>query len=367
MNPFPALDPIPVPAPIWLLKTLHIVTMSLHFVAVQMLLGGLIVAICLHLLLRHSESRTAAAAIARRLPIVMTYVINFGVPPLLFAQVLYGVALYTSSVLIGAWWIAVIPLLMACYWLLYQFQRSWLHDRPGWWFGLGALVLAGAIAQIYSANMTLMLRPEVWQSMYANSNAGVHLPTGDPTMPWRLLTMFAGALLTAGLWMIWLSSRSTFEASEARFLSSTGGRLVAVMAVVEAAVVTRLAGVQPDTVKRALESDVFAQSSSYVWAAMLVVILAVGLWGGFSRTRMAILPWVAVAAVVVRTGAMTLYRDVIRDQTLLSKGYDVWQRNVATNWSVVVFFLVLFVAGLGTVGWLISVVAKAKRVMEKTA
>jgi hypothetical protein len=47
---------------------------------------------------------------ARRLPIVMTYVINLGVPPLLFTQVLYGQALYTSSVLIGLWLISVIAI-----------------------------------------------------------------------------------------------------------------------------------------------------------------------------------------------------------------------------------------------------------------
>jgi hypothetical protein len=61
---------------------------------------------------------------------------------------------------------------------------------------------------------------------------------------------------------------------------------------------------------------------------------------------------------------MTVYRDGIRDLTLLSKGYDVWNRTVVTNWSVVGIFLVLFVVGLGVVGWLISVVARAERVME---
>jgi len=35
-----------------------------------------------------------------------------------------------------------------------------------------------------------------------------------------------------------------------------------------------------------------------------------------------------------------------------------------TNWSVVGLFLVLFVAGLGVIGWLVSVVARAKKVME---
>ena len=49
MPPFPAVDPIPLPAPIWLFKLLHIVTLSLHFLAVQMLLGGLLLAVLLSL------------------------------------------------------------------------------------------------------------------------------------------------------------------------------------------------------------------------------------------------------------------------------------------------------------------------------
>jgi hypothetical protein len=40
---------------------------------------------------------------------------------------------------------------------------------------------------------------------------------------------------------------------------------------------------------------------------------------------------------------------------------------VVTNWSVVGLFLALFVAGLGVVGWLISVVARAQKPMEGAA
>jgi hypothetical protein len=49
MQLYPAVDPIPLPAPIWLLKLLHIVTLALHFVAVEMLLGGLLLAVLLSL------------------------------------------------------------------------------------------------------------------------------------------------------------------------------------------------------------------------------------------------------------------------------------------------------------------------------
>ena len=367
MSPFPTVDPIPVPAPIWLLKALHIVTMSLHFVAVQMLLGGLIVAILFHVLSRKGEYQTAAAAIARRLPIVMTYVINLGVPPLLFAQVLYGRALYTSSVLIGAWWIAVIPLLAIAYYQLYHFSNRLDQGQRGWYFGVGSLLLVSTIAKIYTSNMTLMLRPEAWAGMYQYSPAGAFLPTGDPTMPWRLLTMFCGAFLIAGLWMLWLSGRSTFEEPAARLLATVGGRLAAVMAIVELFVVQQLSASQPSNIRQVMGADGMAQGAAYGWEAMVAAALMVGILGGFNLMNRRLLAWGALLVAVVRTASMTVYRDVLRDQTLLSKGFDVWQRTIVTNWGVVVLFLVVFVAGLAALGWLISVVARATRVMEKTA
>jgi Ni/Fe-hydrogenase subunit HybB-like protein len=40
---------------------------------------------------------------------------------------------------------------------------------------------------------------------------------------------------------------------------------------------------------------------------------------------------------------------------------------VVTNWGVVILFLVLFVAGLGGAGWLISVVVRSRKTMEGVA
>ena len=209
MVQFPVVDPIPLPAPVWLMKLLHIVTLSLHFVAVEVLLGGLLLAVLLSLFGRSDESRVTARAIARRLTVVMTFVINLGVPPLLFAQVLYGRALYTSSVLIGLYWIAIIFLLMATYWLLYRFSARLEEGKSAWWAGLLAWLLAGSIARILSTNMTLMLRPEAWKQMYAGSAMGSYLPTGDPTTGARWLMMMAGGLFLGGLWLLYLSARST--------------------------------------------------------------------------------------------------------------------------------------------------------------
>jgi hypothetical protein len=370
MPSFPAVDPIPLPAPIWLFKLLHIVTLSLHFVAVEMLLGGLLLAVLLSLFRNSPASLVTARALARRLTVVMTYVINLGVPPLLFAQVLYGRALYTSSVLIGVYWISIIGILTLTYWLLYQFNARLEAAKSAWAVGLSAWVLAGFIARLLSSNMTLMLRPEVWQQMYSASGAGVYLPTGDPTLTPRWLLMLAGGLFIAGLWMVYLSGRSTFTAEEKRFMAGLGGKIAAIFGLVYLLAGLWAATVQPEAVKAGLVNHTlyrFAGFAGYGWLALVVIAVLVGGIAGFAKISANWLAWTGALLALLIEIAFTVYRDGVRDLTLLSKGFDVWDRVVVTNWSVVGLFLVLFIGSLGVVGWLVSVVARAQKPMEGAA
>jgi hypothetical protein len=367
MNGFPNVDPIPLPAPIWLFKLLHIVTLSLHFVAMEVLVGGLLIAVLLNLLGNSLSAATAASAIARRLTIVMTYVINLGVPPLLFAQVLYGRAIYTSSVMIGARWIAVIPALILAYWLLYRFAAAVEAGRKGWWIGLIAWGIIGAIAHVYSTNMTLMLRPEVWQTMYSASSSGTHLPIGDPTTIPRFLFILISGFVAAGLWLIYLGGRKSFSETDGKFLSALGGRIAAAAAIAQIAGAFAVYGTQPAIVQAGLNDHALYKIAGLGWLALTAVVLLFAAYAAFAKPTSALISWVAVLIGFLPIALMTLYRDGIRDLTLLNKGYDVWARVVVTNWSVVGFFLVVFVAGLATVGWLISVVARATRVMESAA
>jgi len=99
----------------------------------------------------------------------------------------------------------------------------------------------------------------------------------------------------------------------------------------------------------------------------VVVAVVVGAIAGFGKISAGWLGWTGVLVGVLVEIMLTVYRDGVRDVTLLSKGYDVWDRAVVTNWNVVGLFLVLFVAGLGVIGWLVSVVARAQKTMEGAA
>jgi hypothetical protein len=221
--------------------------------------------------------------------------------------------------------------------------------------------------------MTLMLRPEVWRQMHSASAMGAYLPTGDPTLTPRWLLMMAGGLFMGGLWIVYLAGRSTFTAEEKTFVAGLGGKIAAGFGVVYLAAGVWAARVQPEAVKAGLAGHSgyplykLAGFAGYGWLALVAAAVLLGAVAGLGKIAAGWLGWVGALVAVLVEITLVVYRDGVRDLTLLSKGYDVWDRVVVTNWSVVGLFLVLFVGGLGVVGWLVSVVARAQKVMEGAA
>jgi len=112
-------------------------------------------------------------------------------------------------------------------------------------------------------------------------------------------------------------------------------------------------------VKAQLTSQSLYLFTGYGWIAITAVLIALSAIA-IARKPSLLLSWGGAVGVLLSMLTMVIYRDGIRDITLLIKGFDVWERNVVTNWSVVAIFLVLFVVGLGIIGWLLSVVMRSK-------
>ncbi len=194
-------DPLPLPAPGWLLWALLMLTFFLHMLAMNWVLGGSIISAVTRISRNAcAESDWLIRLITRSMPAAVAATITLGVAPLLFAQVLYGRVLFTSSILMGWFWLSVIPLLIVAYYAVYAL--SFRADRLGglevplsWLSALCFLV----IGFLYSNNMTLMLRPDTFVARYLADGGGVHLNLDDPTLAPRYLHMLLGALATSGL------------------------------------------------------------------------------------------------------------------------------------------------------------------------
>jgi hypothetical protein len=298
----------------------------------------------------------------------MTYVINLGVPPLLFAQVLYGRAIYTSSILIGTWWISVIVLLLIGYTLIYVMASRAKRGKRWGIVGLVALLIVAKIAFIYSSNMTLMIRPGVWVRMYHDDALGLHLNSGDPTVLPRWLFMFLGGLTAGGVGLMFLGLKRGLGAETSEFLRRWGARLASPGIIAQAGAACWVIAVQPSGLRTALGQNTFYLVCTLSWLA-LGAGLAIVSFLGQAKAEASDWRWPAAAGVLLflEVAVMAVIRGGIRDLTLTARGFDVWDRQVAANWVVVSAFFVIFVIGLAAVVWLGSVVARAEGVEEKYA
>lgn len=352
------------------MKLLSLLTLGLHFAAVMILVGSLL------LVLWHGfqgrlgtnpDAKNAAYTLAKRHPVIMTYVINLGVPPLLFLQVLYGQQIYSSSVLIGMLWISVIGLLMAAYWLLYRSISQMEKGGTGLLATLVAFLLVMVIGKIYAMNMTLMLRPEVWKSMYANSPRGLQMVTGDSSVMPRFMFVMAGGPLLGGLWACLLSNMVYLSTGVREKLRKSGGQLAVLGAAGMVGSGFMVMSQQPEAVRQAISQSPFYNISLIACLATIALAGVLGALQGFGKGTNTLLSTVGLIVGFLAGASAGIVRDGIRDFTLKGKGFDVYDVQVYPNWSVLIAFFLLFVIMLGIVYWLFQVMRSATPPKEEIA
>jgi len=218
MNPIvPSPDPLPLPAPAPLIALLLHLTLLVHFLFMNGLLGGAALIVLSRWRSRGPGDHHARLAreVSRLLPTLFAGTVTFGVAPLLFMQALYGHFFYTSSIAIARPWFAVIPLLLLAYYGAYlNAMRGAGRDRggrPGLARTLAApavLLLTAAIAFIYTNNLSLMLRPDRWTTAILADPGGGGWNLGEPTLWPRYLHMILGAIAVGGMLLaVWGRSR----------------------------------------------------------------------------------------------------------------------------------------------------------------
>ncbi len=203
----PDFQPVPFPAPLWLLKTLLVLGFYLHAIPMNVAWGGALIA-GLYLLFGKGRPENYATRIghslALGLPFFVSLAITQGIVPLLFLQLVYGPLYYTSSILMGTPWILLLVLLLTGYYGLYLYKlKSKKLGGFGAWLLIGVSLLFALIGFLFSNNMTLMLHPETWPAVVSSAGigrgVGTFLNTADPTLLSRYLHIMLAAIAVAGL------------------------------------------------------------------------------------------------------------------------------------------------------------------------
>ncbi len=344
--PIPLPDPLPLPMPPAALKALLLVTFTLHLMAVNVGVGGSLIA-AVHALRGKPEDRDLVRRLAPLLPAAVTFAITLGVAPLLFVQLTYGPFFYTASVLMAVPWLGLVFMLMAGYALLYRFVGSAASEKLHAVTGIaGALLLLGVGLMLVNVT-TLSLRPDLWASHAAASPHGLRLNTADTTLWPRYLHMVAGIAAVAGLllagWGGWRDHAYARQAGLRWFIGATAS---------QAAWGTWLLVAQPASVFDLL-MNANTTPGLTMWVSIACGALALLMAIPASQTGApARAVWPPLGLAMASVLGMILLRDQARDASLAAFGFHPGALPHKTDWlSLGVFGLTL--VGLVALLWVI--------------
>jgi hypothetical protein len=353
----PDFDPIPLPAPVWLLKLLLHATFIMHIIPMNVVLGGGFLTVALVWYGRakqRADISRLAADTAKTIPAAAAATITLGVPPLLFLQVLYGPLFYTSAVLIAWPWLMVVGMLIVGYYSYYFFTLY--KDGEGRllvWPGLIAAFFYLGISFMYSNVMKLMIQPERFGPMFAEKAGGLMLHFGDPAFWPRWLHFFVGAVAVSGvlIMVIGLVFRRK-EPDYGNLAIRIGGLTFVITTLVQMTVgVWHLLALRREVMLAFLGGD--STATAYLVVAIVTALVAMLLIlraaKGKSPLGMTISGGVFLLVTIV---LMVLMRSFVRTAYLGEK-YIVTARDVAPNWFVVGIFFMLLAGGLAIVGWML--------------
>ena len=348
MNPvIPQPVPVPLPAPPGLLEFLLVFTFILHLLAMNFLLGGVIIlAVSSFLGRRDTRHQELSRRVSRLLPPVTAFTITLGVAPLLFLQLVYGQFFYTSSVLMAWYWLAVVFLLLLGYYGVYWYQ--WQHNLSGpkgAWVIVVTAALFLLVAFIFTQNATAMLHPEDFYPRFLDGRVGKILGPVSLVNLARLAHFVVAAVALSGLGIALISGRWRAESPEL----AAWARRYGVTWFMGGTVVQFLVGLWflfslPAEIRQALVGDKLALA--LLVAGVLLALLAL--------LTAPVSLGVASLAILGTVGAMAALRHFVR-LAYLHPYFDPHSLPVEGQWVLFSIFAVLLLTGLATVGWMLYV------------
>ena len=316
-------------APVPLVILLHLVTLSLHFLAMNFLLGGLLIVIMAAI--KKSWDDPTLIKFVRWLPIAMAATVTLGIAPLLFLQLMFHRQAYAAAIVSGWFWLFVPGAVIVAYYALYR--ASLVGEKTGK-LCLPALLIALAgglyISLVYSSVFTMVEHPQQIHDLYAADQSGWVWNPAQHDYLLRWLHMILGALAVGGYWVGALGKNSP--------VAYRTGKQSFIVGVVFAAISgTAYLLTVPDLMH-----------TRAIWALLVGIVLTLGSLHLFFKKKFCISGVMLFVSILMMTYARHMVR-LLR----LNPGYRPDSLHVAPQWGPFVMFLICFVVVLGVVAYMV--------------
>ncbi len=365
-------NPLGYPAPYWFLVLFKVLGFVLHSVPMNLWYVGIIMAMLLRIS-RDENARLFSNRLMKQMPIIIALGINLGIVPLLFVQVAYYKAFYPATILMAWPWLAIIVLLTIAYYGIYIYSYSLKKTTPktsrlSLWAGWISAFFFVAIGFIFVNGFSLMANLSAWPEIWKNTSVagaplGIALNTGDISIWPRWLMMIGLAMMTTAIYSLFDCAfmAAGESAGYKRWINGFAFKLYTVgmlwyavfgfwysfgtwsaqtkqvMFAYPALLLTAVTAVSPGLVWLILLSR-FRREPLKKTATLLLAII-----------QFLVLGFNGISRQIVQNIDIGIYFDVTAEQ-------------VNIQWSPMILFLLLFVAGLLTIIWLLNrAIGEARR------
>lgn len=365
-NIIPNYQPLPLPAPLWLLNILLVLGFYLHVLPMNVVLGGTLIASFMFFKSgreKNSPMYKAAKNLASILPVFVSFTITQGIVPLLFLQLLYGPLFYSSSIIMAVPWIAIIVFLIAayygCYFVIYKLFNDDAQKENALAISFTlfiAFCLFVVIGLTFSSNMLLMLHPEKWLEYYNHSANGLNFHLTDRQLIPRFLHFFLGSIAIAGLFLAYMGTRKVQTEPEAgTWWIKKGATIYSIISTIQVAVGFHFLFSLPREI-----SDQFLSGNGIVsWVFFASIVLSVistiiGYLAASSGSPSQLKATAHTALLVI--GLMVVNRHFLRSM-MASPYVKPESLTVQPQWDLLAIFVV---SAVGLVIYLIWLVKQTK-------
>jgi hypothetical protein len=321
---------------------------------------------------RGGNPRQFAKRLMTQMPIIVALGVNFGIVPLLFVQVAYYKVFYPSTILMAWPWMSVILLLTFAYYGVYIYATALKGDiskltplkRVAGWISALFFIVIGFI---FANEFSLMTNLDAWAKLWGDNNIdgaalGLALNIADPTLWPRWLLMFGMALTTVSAYVAIDSGMLGRKMGDEyrKWAAGFAYRAYIVGLIWFGAAATwYIFGTWPDDLRNLMLSGKWAFLTGFtsVMPVVTLIILIVVSRKKVVTRGMAIVIGLAQFLVLAFNA---LSRQVVQNAEL-GRYFDVTAEKVRTQWSPMILFLVLFVAGVGLIIWMLRQLSVAKK------
>jgi hypothetical protein len=321
-----------LPAPLWLITILHVLTLALHFAAMNFLFGGLAVIVFGRAVRKWQDE--SLQTYVKLLPAATAATVTLGVAPLLFVQLVYGKLVYAASITSAWLWLFIFVAVIAAYYLLYGASLSPTIQRRKRLLPF-ALVALFYVSFVYSTVFSMSEHPDVYRALYAHNQSGAAINPDAASWVLRWVHMVIGAITVGGFFvgLVGRNSETAWPLGRGFFL---GGTVASIL----------VGGAYLISLGDALQPFIHSPGIAFVTAGFLLTVISVYLFW----TRRFVL---AGTLVFLSLLCMAAARHVLR-LIYLRGTFDPGAVVVAPQWGVFAVFLVCFVAALGLVAWMLA-------------